>query len=298
MPKHKSRKSASKRTIKTDYRKELVIRDLGENMLAEFLSRKIIDFDVERKYYGARLFEDASEGNSIEHINNSGEQVHFLMSYLTHTEEAFEHLLNEHAVYDLLYWFRRMPPSNYFGHGQELSIRLWHKIITNAIFKYGRYSSVCDEERCKILFGGGLHPDSVCEAYLRGGSITKTITNTLKAIFRTLVVGHFYLLCTQDYRVFNKGGMLESIDNDYKYEVNQSPELQHLVNLYDSNPHPLLAISGFNTDNIDINPKNLFKLIGCVLNPDNKLKLPSSYFKKIGLDTSKFQTQYISKRLN
>ena len=284
--------------VKSDNRKEVVIHDLGEGMIKEFLSRKLIDFDIDKKYYGARFFEDASLGETIDYINSTETQTSFLVRYLECAEEAFKLLLSGHPVYDLLYWFRRIPPSNYFGYGIDSSIKLWHEILTNAIFKYGEYSSTCDEERCKILFGGGLHPESVCEAYIRGENISKGIIITLKSLFRALTVSHFYLLCTQDYRVFNKGGTLQATDNDYVYEVTQSPELQHLVNLFDSNSHNLLSISGFNIDNLEDKQDNLFKLIGCVLNANNKLQLPESYFKKIGLDTKRIKTDNLSKRLN
>lgn len=296
--KKRNHNKTDKKILSSDNRKELVIRDLGEEIIKEFLSRKLIDFDVEKKYYGARFFEDASKGETINHINSTGTQISFLTSYLACAEREFKLLLNEHPVYDLLYWFRRIPPANYFGYGLDSSIKLWHEIITNAIFKYAKYSSTYDEERCKILFGGGLHPDTVCEAYLQGRPITKSIIITLKSILRTLVVSHYYLLCTQDYRVFNKGGILKSADNDYLYEVTQSAELQHLVNLYDSNYHPLLTTSGFNTDNLENNQDNIFKLIGCALNTNNKLQLPESYFRKIGLDTTKFKTKNLSKHLN
>lgn len=298
MPKSVKHNKDKSKVVKFDNRKEFVVQDLGEGMIKEFLSRKLVDFDTEKKYYGARFFEDAACGETISYINSTKTQITFLTSYLECAEDAFRLLFNSHPVYDLLYWFRRIPPSNYFGYGIDSSIRLWHEILTNAIFKYGDYSSTCDEERCKILFGGGLHPESVCEAYLQGGAITKPIIATLKSIFRALVVSHFYLLCTQDYRVFNKGGTLDSTDNEYKYEVTQSPELQHLVNLYDSNSHPLLSISGFNIDTIESKPNTLFSLIGCTLNTSNKLQLPEDYFKKLGVDTSRVKTQNLSRRLN
>lgn len=280
-------------------KKDVVVGDLGERIISAFISRSIIDFDVEKRFYAARLFEDASSGESIEHIVKNSSELDFLTDYLGHAEQQFKHLLEGHSVYDLIYWFRRVPPSNFFGFGLNTSINLWYEIITVAIFKYGSYSSSWSEERCSILFGGGLHPESVCECYLQGRDITPPTIHTLKAIFRSLVVANFYLLCTQDYRVFNKGGTLIAADDYYKYNVVESEEIRHLVNLYDKQgPDSILSGSGVYSKTINKVEGSPFHLMGCMLNVKHQHNIPSEYFEKIGFNTAKHSIDSLKKHLN
>jgi hypothetical protein len=188
------------------------------NIDAELLNLKKVVFEATNKNFGGAI-----------------DGIGFFKEYLLQTEKLIQKIANKNTLYELLYWSRRLAPTNLFR-TSNLSVMIYREIQMLSIYKYGKTKGNLGFDQ-----HGSIHPEYIipfCKMeyieminFLKDNDLKEEITNVIDDVIRIEILSYIYLRATQDYRILNKGGTFRIVADGYF--VDTTKETDYLIKLYD-----------------------------------------------------------------
>ncbi|MCD8440932.1 YecA family protein [Tenacibaculum finnmarkense] len=242
----KYKKCCLKKETKSETITEIIIEP-HSLILEKYLSENRIDIDTEITNYRKNIFDSVDANlNTIEKIEKCIEECEKLISSVA----------SNHNTYDLLFWSRRIAPSNLFDIS-DLSVMLYKDTQTLSIYKYGK-SEINTYSNSKI----GIVPQNLKTFYtlelsgllenIKSKNLPDSIIKILSDTIRLEILCYIFIDLTQFYRIANKGASL--VFNESKIHHSMTNELKYLIDIYDER----------------LSKVNLFSIPGTYLNEISK----------------------------